>query len=226
MSKPRLLDLFCGGGGAAMGYYRAGFEVIGVDIKPQPHYPFAFIQADAIEFLRARTGMFVDSVMRFDAIHASPPCQPFTRAGHLMRAQGHTTSKPDLVDPTRSLLAESGLPWVMENVPGSPIRNPLMLCGSMFGLRVQRHRLFESNVLLQSPGPCRHREQGRPVGVYHVMNDHVPQGGTTAKTLEEGQEAMGIDWMTWNELKEAIPPAYTEFIGRQLLNAIEKGSAA
>jgi DNA (cytosine-5)-methyltransferase 1 len=204
--RPRLLDLFCGAGGAAMGYHRAGFEVVGVDIKPQPNYPFEFIQADALTF----------PLDGFDAIHASPPCQLFSRAGHLRTAQGGKASAINLIPETRAALVASGLPYVIENVPGAPLSG-VTLCGSTFGLGVRRHRIFESDALILSLGPCRHREQGRPVGVYHVMGDHVPQGGTTARDLDEGQRAMGIDWMTWRELRESIPPAYTEFIGRQLI---------
>jgi DNA (cytosine-5)-methyltransferase 1 len=209
--KPRLLDLFCGAGGAAMGYHRAGFEVVGVDINPQPHYPFEFHQADALTF----------PLEGFDAIHASPPCQLFSRAKHLRDAQGGKASAVNLIPQTRALLQGTGLPWVIENVPGAPLQG-VTLCGSTFGLRVRRHRVFEASGQLLRHGECRHREQGRPVGVYHIMNDHVPQGGTTARTLEEGQEAMGIDWMTWKELKEAIPPAYTEWIGTQLLAALSE----
>lgn len=208
--RPLLLDLFCGAGGAAMGYHRAGFDVVGVDIKPQPHYPFEFHQADALTF----------PLDGFDAIHASPPCQLFSRAKHLRDAQGGKPSVLDLIAPTRELLRPLGLPYVLENVPGAPLINPLMLCGSTFGLGVRRHRLFESTALLQSPGACRHREQGRPIGVYHVLNDDIPHGGRTARTLDEANSAMGIDWMTWGELKEAIPPAYTEWVGRRLLEAL------
>jgi DNA (cytosine-5)-methyltransferase 1 len=209
--KPRLLDLFCGAGGAAMGYHRAGFEVVGVDINPQPHYPFEFHQADALTY----------PLDGFDAIHASPPCQTYTRARHLRDAQGGVVSSPDLLEPTRDLLRASGLPYVIENVPGAPLYDPLTLCGSMFRLAVRRHRNFESGLLLVPPSLCDHASQGRPVGVYHVMGDDIPYGGRTARTLEEGQAAMGIDWMTWPELKEAIPPAYTEWVGGQLLAAVK-----
>jgi DNA (cytosine-5)-methyltransferase 1 len=204
-ARPRLLDLFCGAGGAAMGYYRAGFEVVGVDIRPQPHYPFEFHQADAMAF----------PLDGFDVIHSSPPCQVFTRARHLRDAQGGVPSALDLVAPTRERLRVTGLPYVIENVPGAPLYGAT-LCGSSFGLKVRRHRVFESNVYIMQL-PCDHKAQGRPVGVYHVLNDHVPQGGTTARDMNEANEAMGIDWMKWNELKESIPPAYTEFIGRQLI---------
>lgn len=203
---PRVLDLFCGAGGASVGYHRAGFEVVGVDSKPQPHYPFAFLQADWSE---------VD-LSGFDLIHASPPCQAFSITGNLARSQGKQASTVDLIKPVRKALIECGVPYVIENVRGAPLLNPLTLCGSMFGLKVRRHRLFESNVLLQAPGPCRHKEQGRPVGVYYVIGDEIPKGGKTAESLEEGQEAMGIDWMPWASLREAIPPAYTEWIGEHL----------
>jgi len=209
--KRRLLDLFCGAGGAAMGYHRAGFEVVGVDIERQPRYPFEFHQADALTF----------PLEGFDAIHASPPCQKFSITANLARAQGKQASDVDLLTPIRPLIEATGLPYVIENVKGAPLRDPVQLCGSTFGLGVRRHRLFESNLLLMGHGECRHKEQGRPVGVYHVMNDEVPQGGKTAQTLEEGQRAMGIDWMTWPELKGAIPPAYTEWIGAQLLAALK-----
>ena len=219
MSRPVLLDLFCGAGGAAMGYHRAGFDVVGVDIKPQPHYPFEFHQADALTF----------PLDGFDAIHASPPCQPFTRGQALRR--GKPSAKLDLLRPTRDRLRKAGVPWIIENVEGAPLIRPLTLCGSTFGLAVRRHRLFESSVLIFPAGDCRHRQQGRPVGVYHVMGDQVQgidhrtgrlvYGGRTAETVEEARVAMGIDWMDWDELREAIPPAYTEWIGRQLLSAVE-----
>jgi len=217
----RLLDLFSAAGGAAAGYSRAGWDVTGVDILPQPEYPFPFIQADAIAYAR-------EHGHEYDAIHASPPCQPFTRAAHVMRAQGGRTSEPDLLDPTRDVLEAIGRPWIIENVVGAPLRDPLMLCGSMFGLKVRRHRLFESSAPLMAPGPCRHKEQGKPVGLYGSMGDTVQGidratgrhviGGRTAATIEEAQDAIGIDWTRrWASLKLAIPPAYTEWIGRQLI---------
>jgi DNA (cytosine-5)-methyltransferase 1 len=223
MTRPILLDLFCGAGGAAMGYHRAGFDVVGVDIKPQPHYPFEFIQADALTF----------PLDGFDAIHASPPCQPFTRGQALRR--GKASEKPDLVAATRDRL-KGGVPWVIENVPGAPLRFPATLCGSMFGLAVRRHRLFESSELIWPLRPCQHREQGRPVGVYHTMNDQVKgidhstgktvYGGRTAATVEEGGAAMGIDWMTWDEMREAIPPAFTEWVGGLFIDALGGGRSA
>jgi DNA (cytosine-5)-methyltransferase 1 len=212
-SRPVLLDLFAGAGGAAFGYYLAGFRVVGVDIKPQPRYPFEFIQDDAL-------GYGWTHWWHFSAIHASPPCQLFSRASKLRDAQGGTSSSVNMIPQTRMLLKAAGKPYIIENVPGSPLRG-VTLCGSVFGLGVRRHRIFESNVIILGNGPCRHKEQGRPVGIYHVLNDHIPSGGTTARTLEEGQIAMGIDWTTWRELTQAIPPAYTEFIGKQLMAAIK-----
>lgn len=212
--RPRLLDLFCGGGGAAMGYHRAGFEVVGVDINPQPHYPFEFHQADALTF----------PLEGFDAIHASPPCQAYSITANLARAQGKRASEVDLLMPMRQRLAWDGVLYVIENVKGAPMHSPITLCGSTFGLGVRRHRLFESNLYLTAPGPCRHAEQGRPIGVYYSLGDDIPKGGRTADTLEQAQQAMGIDWMTWRELKESIPPAYTHHLGRQLLAALERAA--
>jgi DNA (cytosine-5)-methyltransferase 1 len=151
VTKPRLLDLFCGAGGCSAGYERAGFEVVGVDIEPQPNYPFEFHQADALTF--PRDG--------FDVIHASPPCQAFSALKHLT-----TREHPRLVEPARAMLRESGLPYVIENVVGAPLLSPVMLCGSGFGLDVQRHRLFETNFPVMSPG-CAH---GRNAAAKFVMD--------------------------------------------------------
>ena len=207
--RPRLLDLFCGGGGASMGYHRAGFDVVGCDLAPQPHYPFPFVQADAL------APPF--DLSSFDLIHASPPCQAYSRTGHLVRGQGREASTVDLVGDTRQMLAESGVPFVIENVEGAPLYAAVRLCGSSFGLAVRRHRLFECSFFLMAP-PCEHDTQGRPVGVYHRPGDEIPRGGRTAATVEEGQDAMGIDWLPWGPLKESIPPAYTEWIGREWLS--------
>jgi len=204
----RLLDLFCGAGGAAMGYHRAGFEVVGVDLAPQPRYPFEFHQADALEY----------PLDGFDVVHASPPCQTFTRAKHLRRAQGKECSSIDCLGSTRDCLRRFGIPYIIENVPGAPMSG-IVLCGTMFGLAVRRHRIFETSPAILAP-ECNHAAQGRPIGVYHRMKDEIPHGGRTARTLDEAQKAMGINWMTWNELKEAIPPAYTEYIGKQLMNTL------
>jgi len=198
--KPRLLDLFCGAGGAAMGYHRAGFDVVGVDNRPQPHYPFEFVQANALWVLDFGGALFGQP---FDAIHASPPCQSYIRGG--LQHDDH----PALVEPVRELLQQTGLPWVIENVPGSPLRPDAVLCGSQFGLDVRRHRWFELSwgepILTLS---CDHSQ---PIaGVYGAL--HGRQGawpGMLPDTLETRREALGIDWMTAAELSDAIPPAYT-----------------
>lgn len=199
-----------------MGYHRAGFEVVGVDIKPQPHFPFEFHQGDAIEFCR-------EHGHEFDAIHASPPCQRYSRvSGRSIKAKGKY-QYPDLVAPCREALKECGAVWVMENVEGSPLRNAIMLCGSAFGLDVRRHRLFELSVVILSPG-CFHarqtprfrtldsRRRGRMACVVGVYG-HLNYPGE--KQIRE--RAMGIEWMDTRELSQAIPPAYTEYIGRQLM---------
>lgn len=210
MSRPRLLDLFCGAGGAAEGYRRAGFDVVGYDIEPQPHYPFEFRQVDALVGLRA--------LLRWDhpyaAVHASPPCQ----GSSSLRAMWPDREYPELIPPTRGLLRELGLPYVIENVPGAALREPVTLCGSMFGLRVargwlRRHRLFESSFALDAP-PCAHPPGERAVGVYghggHAGKHRMLAG-------DEARAAMGINWMNRDELAQAIPPAYTEHIGAALL---------
>ena len=194
-----------------MGYYRAGFEVTGIDVKNQKRYPFEFIKADAIEVLKD-----IDYLKTFDILVGSPPCQTHSITQHLRNAQGKGTDKIDLIPETREGFIASGKPYVIENVPGSPLNNPLTLCGSSFDLKVRRHRLFESNILLTGL-TCNHKKQGKPVGIYGSMRDEIPGGGHTAKTIEQAREAMGIDWMLWGDLVEAIPPAYTEFIGKQII---------
>lgn len=220
MSRPRLLDLFCGAGGAAVGYDRAGFEVVGVDIKPQPRYPFEFVQADALDFMR---GLREASLWRasgywlrdFDAIHASPPCQAYIRGGLA------TGDHPDLLPPTRELLEQTGLPWVIENVPGAPMHPDLLLCGSMFDIGVRRHRWFEFSwgETMMAPAACDH---SRPItGVYG--NPHGRSGawpGMLPSNRETWSKGMGIDWMTLAELKDAIPPAYTEYVGGHLMRVV------
>lgn len=198
-------------GGASKGYSDAGFEVTGVDIKRQKRYPFTFIQADCLDIMQD-----LDFLKSFDVITASPPCQTHSATKHLRVAQGKNTDKVDLIPQTRAALIASGKPYVIENVPGAPLIDPVQFCGSSFGLKVRRHRLFESNVKLIG-SVCNHKEQGKPVGIYGSMRDEIPGGGHTAKTIEQAREAMGIDWLIWGELVEAIPPIYTENIGKQLM---------
>ena len=206
----KLLDLFCGAGGASAGYAAVGFEVHGVDLKHGKRYPFTYVRADVLDVLRDKN--YLD---QFDVIHASPPCQTHSITQHLRNAQGKTTSKLDLIPETRAALIESGKPYIIENVPGSPLINPIQLCGSSFGLKVRRHRLFESNMALVG-SVCDHKSQGRPIGVYGSLNDEIPKGGKTAATIDEARNAMGISWAIWTELVEAIPPAYTKYLGGQL----------
>jgi DNA (cytosine-5)-methyltransferase 1 len=212
MSAPRLLDLFCGAGGAATGYHRAGFDVTGVDIAPQPRYPFTFHQADALEFLAAHG-------RDFDVIHASPPCQQYTSLRALQNKQ-----YTDLIAPTRDLLIASGKPWIIENVIGSPLGFGIFLCGRMFhGLRVYRHRRFETSFWLWQPDHPPHRIRAGAPGTKggRGRKAHYMSGGFITITGNVGtycMDAMGIDWMTGRELSQAIPPTYTEWIGRQLLS--------
>lgn len=213
MKKPKILDLFCCAGGAAVGYARAGFEVVGVDNKPQKNYPFKFYQADAVEFLKTYGH-------EFDAVHASPPCQAHSSLTKLTSQREHI----DLIPQTREALTELGKPWIIENVPGSPLRNPIMLCGTNFGLGVARHRCFESNVDLKGHDSCDHTGKE----LYTVLSKSCrPVGDLRAKSSHEiGKRAMGVDWMTQYELGMAIPPAYTEYLGRQLIAKLAGGTTA
>jgi DNA (cytosine-5)-methyltransferase 1 len=207
MARPKLLDTFCGGGGCSMGYHRAGFDVVGVDINPQPHYPFEFHQADALEFI-------AEHGHEYDVIHASPPCQAYS-LGAVWRgtAQDHA----DLVGETRQALCTTGRPYVIENVCQAPLMNAVLLCGTMFGLRVIRHRLFECKPLLSvlTP-PCQHNGTVKG-GQYVTVAGHGRDGSNAYSVW---CDAMGIDWMSKDELSQAIPPAYTEWIGRQLLEVM------
>jgi DNA (cytosine-5)-methyltransferase 1 len=213
--KPRLLDLFCCAGGAGMGYHQAGFEVVGVDIRPQPKYPFAFVMAEALS---------MDSA-GFDAIHASPPCQAHSTISHVSGRE-HV----DLIPETRAFLERSGLPWVMENVPGAPLREPFLLCGTMFGLRtgcgaeLRRHRYFETNWWVGLQPQCRHDRSRATITVTgSVAQQNVVRNEERVTfSASETRRAMGIDWMTMADLSQAIPPAYTHFIGCQLLDHIER----
>ena len=206
----KLLDLYCGVGGASVGYARAGFEVTGIDLKHGKRYPYTYIRADVLEIIKD-----IDYLRQFDVIHASPPCQTHSITQHLRNAQGKSTSKIDLIPQTRQALIESGVNYIIENVPGSPLIDPVQLCGSSFGLKVRRHRLFESNMPIKG-SVCNHKLQGRPIGVYGSLNDEIPKGGKTAATIDEARKAMGMDWAIWTELVEAIPPAFTQYLGEQI----------
>jgi DNA (cytosine-5)-methyltransferase 1 len=206
----KLLDLFCGVGGASVGYAQAGFEVFGVDLKHGKRYPYTYLRADVLDVLRDE-----EYLQQFDVIHASPPCQTHSITKHLRNAQGKTTSKLDLIPETRAALIASGKAYIIENVMGSPLIDPIMLCGSAFGLKVRRHRIFESNMPLKGT-VCNHKEQGRPIGVYGSLRDEIPKGGKTAESIDEARQAMGMPWAIWSELVEAIPPAYTKYLGEQI----------
>lgn len=217
MTPPALLDLFCGQGGAAMGYRRAGFRVLGVDNRPQPRYPFPFVQADALEY----AGKYGH---QFDAIHASPPCHDHSDLVSITGRDGTADLLPD----TWALLAGIGVPWVIENVSRARMPNALTLCGSQFGLgargpdgvwrQLRRHRKFASSHLLMLPGPCRH--QGQPVGVYGTGGGDRSAGRAYKGDLAESLQAMGIDWMDRRGISQAIPPAYTQWLGDQLLTQL------
>jgi DNA (cytosine-5)-methyltransferase 1 len=210
MSRPRLLDLFCGAGGAAVGYHRAGFDVIGVDNQPMPRYPFEFHQADALEYA-AYHGH------EFDAVHASPPCQ--RKSAMTNCRPGLAAAYPNLIRPTRIILDHIGVPYVIENVAGSDVRPDLTLCGRMFGLKLYRHRLFESNRPLGQPQHPRHLVPGGSAG--HWKPGEIISVSGNCAPIELAHEAMGIDWMTRGELAESIPPAFAQFVGEQLVaNAV------
>lgn len=209
------LDLFCKAGGATKGLQRAGFHVTGIDIEPQRNYcGDAFVQADALRPPFDLT--------KFDFIWASPPCQAYTGMQRI-NTRSPKRDHPRLVEPVREMLRASGVLFVIENVPGAPLRNPAKLCGSSFGLGVWRHRLFESNWGFTGKA-CDHRRTPKPIAVY---GDHPQQPGdktmrvNRARTLQEGQSAMGIDWMCWREITQAIPPAYSEVIGRAAIKRLD-----
>lgn len=221
MIRPLLLDLFCGAGGAARGYHAVGFDVIGIDIESQPRYPYEFVQGDALTFADGKLWAQL-GCRTVRAIHASCPCQAYSRLN-----SRHKREYPRLIEPTRKLLRDIGLPYVIENVPDAPLLNPILLCGTMFPpLRVFRHRHFESNVKLTAPVHPPHPFQyttdlRKP---YHhegsPFRDFVQVYGGGQAPIRAQRDAMGISWMIRKELNEAIPPAYTEHIGRQLITQL------
>lgn len=187
-----------------MGYARAGFEVVGVDIAKQPHYPFPFIRCDVAD-------MDPRFLATFDMIAASPPCQRYSNAQRIM-----DNDHPDLVAPTRALLQTSGRPYAIENVVGAPLHRPIELCGAMFGLKVYRHRLFECSFPVEQPMHPPHEAPLRKMGRKPDPGDFIHVVGNFSG-VAQAKEAMGIDWMVRDELREAIPPAYSEYIGRAAL---------
>ena len=221
----RLLDLFCGAGGSAVGYRRAGFdEIVGVDITPQPRYPFQFVQADAMTF----------DVSGFDAIHASPPCQGYSALRCLPWLKDR--EYPMLIEPLRARLEQSSTVWVIENVERAPLRG-IVLCGQSFGLPIYRHRKFESNILLLQPQHTKHktvigagrRVNDRRKGTLNAGSAKGAWGRQSVITVAGGQcrkdeaaRALGIDWMRKDELMQAVPPTYTEYLGKQLLQEITR----
>lgn len=217
---PRLLDLFCGAGGCAAGYVRAGFEVVGVDLAPQPHFPYEFIEADALT-------IDIEWARQFDAVHASPPCQRWSKAT-LQHGRQHAEEHPDLITPTRELLQAIGRHYVIENVPHTPLRDYVVLCGVSFPeLKVIRHRWFETTFPVMVPPHQKHppirwpwsrRDRQRAPNAEYLS---VAGGGNYVAA--DGRKAMGIPWMTRDELSQAIPPAYTEYIGGYLRRALEQG---
>lgn len=220
--RPRLLDLYCCAGGAAVGYHRAGFDVVGVDITFQKNYPYEFHQADALAYV-------AEHGHEFDAIHASPPCQAFSKTRTL-----HNNEHPDLVVPTREALQATGKPYIIENVVGAPLLDPLMLCGTEFGmtaldvdgvpLKVLRHRLFESNIPLTRRGECNHDPSILTASIYGAGGGWTPEhrdsptrrGGYVPHT-DVCRELLGVDWTTKHELSQVVPPAFTEHLGKQLI---------
>ena len=220
----KLLDLFCGAGGAAMGYYRAGFdEIVGVDINPQPRYPFEFVQSDVFDFLNAASdpdqcpghiGGYC--LNEFDVVHASPPCQAYSQ----ITGNANRNRHPDLYQPIRDRLGFLSIPWVIENVIGAPYNSGFVLCGSMFNLRVRRHRNFETNWLHLMGLRCDHAKQGRPITVTG-HGGGIPSRHSDRGIRTEWPEYMGMPWATPKECTQAIPPAYTEYIGQTLIQNLE-----
>ena len=237
--EPKLLDLFCGAGGSAVGYARAGFAIYGIDNRPQPHYPFPFLQMDAMEvmerLLRGEGLTFSNGetlyLADFDAYHASPPCQAYTVAGIVHRNNGKVY--PELIEATRFRLLLTGKPFVIENVPPAAklLINPITLCGVQFGLGVFRHRKFECNFELPELPHIKHDGKigdGKYFSVAGGAGRWKSWGkvyrNVSKGTVAQWREAMGIDWMLRKEIKEAIPPAYTEYIGKFLLQEVMRYS--
>lgn len=227
--RPRLLDLFCGAGGCSVGYERAGFDVVGIDLEPHSDYPYRLMVANVMELLA-----IPEFLVAFDVVHASPPCPRYSSATPTENRDKH----PDLVEPVRNALVQWGGAYIIENVPGAPLLNPVLMCGASLGLaadcrdghrrQLKRHRLFESNLPLMSPGcGCDGRQK---IGVYGDggggARTQNAQGGGYKGHPEESRQAMGIDWMrNRKDLSDAIPPAYTQYLGEPLIEQIGRTAA-
>jgi DNA (cytosine-5)-methyltransferase 1 len=208
-TKMKMLDLFCCEGGAGMGYHMAGFDVTGIDVEQQPRYPFAFVCDDALEYL-------AEHGSEYDAVHASPPCQGYSH----LTPDAHKSKYPKLIPQLREMLRQLGKPYVIENVAGArhELENPVMLCGSMFGLRTQRHRYFETNFHIAAPGACDHSQIPLLVTTASKASREKRFAlGMKPKSVKNAPAAYGIDWMSCEGLKECIPPAFTAFIGGAIL---------
>lgn len=204
--KLKALDLFCKAGGASMGLHQAGFDVTGVDIEPQPRYPFKFIQGDALTF----------PLEGYDFIWASPRCQKFST---MTMRWGRSDQHPDQITPIRERLQSFGVPFTIENVPGAPLLNPITLCGSMFSLPLRRHRKFESSFAITHDLRCSH--DGPVVGVYGHAGGSSRRDGLSFGGVQTWKDAMQIDWMVGDELAQAIPPSYSKYIGEYAMKAIQ-----
>jgi DNA (cytosine-5)-methyltransferase 1 len=227
MTNPLLLDLFCCAGGAARGYANAGFNIVGIDMEPQPKYPYPFLQMDALLALDSLLkgsylpfGEAWHGLNDFTALHASPPCQRFSSVSACV--PGTREKYPDLIDPVRTRFTETGIPWVIENVRNAPMRSPLILCGTMFGLgyggfTIRRHRLFETSFIITAPGSCDH---SKPALDPYGNKSRQAFKAVYGIDMRRGawQEAMGLPGMPQTKATEAIPPAYTEYIGTRLLS--------
>ena len=208
----RLLDLFCGGGGASYGYELAGFEVVGVDLELQPKYKGEFIQGDALDYCR-------NNFKDFDLIHASPPCQKYSLASMQFRLSGK--EYVDLIDDTRVVLQSTKLPYVIENVPGSPLEMPIVLCGTMFGMKTYRHRLFETNWGLIQPEHPKHVFKNTKMGRKPKDNEFIQYVGHFSG-VKEVRGMTGLYWLGQKELAQSIPPQYTKYIGEQFLKFMDE----
>lgn len=211
MKKYRCLDLCCAGGGASFGYEQAGFEVTGVDIEFQPKYKSTFFQEDAIEFLKRYHH-------DYDFFHASPPCQEYSLSTKQFRMKGK--QYPQLISQLRTEFIKIGKPYVIENVPGSPLLNPIMLCGTMFGLPTYRHRLFESNVHLFQPMHEKHLQPNCRMGRKPKSNEFIQYVGHFSG-IKIVQKFTGLHWLGQKELAQSIPPQYTYYIGLQIINHLK-----